>query len=56
MFCDGFEAGIKHYPEELGLLFRKNRKGSTAYMPAFERRGEVESWKIINESLDEAQD
>jgi len=41
-FAMVLQAGLKHYPEELGLLFEKNRKGKTACELAFEKYGKDE--------------
>jgi len=55
-FAMVLQAGLKHYPEELGLLFEKNRKGKTAWELAFEKYGKDETWTIIETCFDNTRD
>ena len=45
------KAGMKHYPEHLGFLFRKNSDGKTACELAFEKYGKDETFDIIQECI-----
>ena len=45
------KAGMKHYPEHLGFLFRKNTDGITACEAAFHDYGKDETLKIIQECI-----
>ena len=47
-FAMTLKAGMKHYPEELGFLFRKNDAGKTACKLALALYGEKKAWRIIN--------
>ena len=44
-------AGMKHYPEHLGFLFRKNSDGKTACELAFEKYGKDETFEVIQECI-----
>jgi len=55
-FAVVLQAGLKHYPEELGLLFEKNRKGKTAFELAFEKFGKDATWAIIENCFEDTRD
>jgi len=55
-FDFALEAGLRHYPEELGLLFRKDDDGDAASELAIQVFGKDESWKVIEKCLDETRD
>jgi len=46
-FAMMLKAGMKHYPEHLGFLFRKNSAGKTACEAAFAKYGKGETFKVI---------
>ena len=50
-FAMVLKAGIKHYPEHLGFLFRKNNDGITSCQIAFEEYGKDETFKVIQECI-----
>jgi hypothetical protein len=42
---------IKHHPQDLGVLFRKDRRGDTAYERALEKHGKEATFKVIQECI-----
>jgi len=52
-FAMALKAGMKHYPEELGFLFKKDINVHTACMLVLDRYGEEEAWGVIEKCLDE---
>jgi hypothetical protein len=46
-----FKAALKHYPQDLGLLFQKDSDGKTACEGAFDRYGKDETMKAIGECI-----
>ena len=52
-FVVALEAGLKHYPEELGFIFQKNSSGETAYELVFDRFGKDEAWRNIEKCFEE---
>ena len=50
-FAMMLKAGMKHYPEHLGFLFRKNSDGKTACETAFTKYGKDETFKAIQECI-----
>jgi len=45
------EASLKHHPDDLGLLFQKDREGQTACERAFKQSGKDETLKAIGEFI-----
>jgi hypothetical protein len=45
------EASLKHHPDDLGLLFQKDREGQTACERAFKQFGKDETLKAIGEFI-----
>jgi hypothetical protein len=45
------KAALKHYPQDLGLLFQKDNAGKTACERAFEKHGKDETMKAIGECI-----
>jgi len=52
-FVMALKAGMKHFPEELGFLFHKNRSGKTAYELAFDKHGKDATLKVIQDHIEE---
>jgi hypothetical protein len=46
-----FKAALKHYPQDLGLLFQKDLAGKTACERAFVKYGKVDTMKAIGECI-----
>jgi hypothetical protein len=46
-----FKAALKHYPQDLGLLFRKDNDGKTACERTFDKYGKDETMKAIGECI-----
>jgi hypothetical protein len=46
-----FKAALKHYPQDLGLLFQKDNDGKTACERAFDKYGKDETMKAIGECI-----
>jgi hypothetical protein len=46
-----FKAALKHYPQDLGLLFQKDSDGKTACEGAFDKYGKDETMKAIGECI-----
>jgi len=55
-FAMTLKAGMKYYPEELGLLFKKNSNGDTGWKVAFDLDGEEKAWKTIEKCFEETHD
>jgi len=53
LFVMAVKAGMKHFPEELGFLFRKNGDGKTACEVAIDKHGKDETMKIIQDHVPE---
>ena len=46
-------ATLRHFPEELGLLFVKNNEGSTSFQIANDNFGQTKTWETIEACLNE---
>jgi len=55
-FAMMLKAGLKYYPEELGLLFQKNSDGKTACEFASEKHGEYATCRAIEKCIDDTSD
>ena len=55
-FTMALKAGLKHYPEDLGFLFRKNERGKTACEMASEQHGKDRAWRAIEKCFEDAND
>jgi len=53
-FVTALNAGLKHFPEELGFLFHKHRDGKSACERAFDKHGKDETLKIIQDHIQES--
>jgi len=52
-FATAFKAGLKHFPDELGLLCLQDSQDQTPWELAYEVFGEDETCRTIEESLSE---
>jgi len=55
-FSIALEAGLVHYPQELGFLFQKDSDGDTAFELVTKACGQDEAWKAVDKCLGEMGD
>jgi len=53
-FVMALKAGMQHFPEELAFLFHKNADGKTSRELAFEKIGQDQTLKVIQDHILEA--
>ena len=53
LFNLALKAGLKHFPQELGLLHQKTSDGKSVIEVAYENFGRNRAWEAIKDCLDE---